>query len=131
MKTFVCQCGNTLYFENSRCLACKRVVGYLPDDGVISALEPQDNGNWLAQEHLTVRGALLAPLQADQIAFIGSVHAVMGKGARGAGALVRLAFRLGPGRERPDGCQYHRGRYRPPGIRSRRRRGLSPGADRL
>jgi hypothetical protein len=48
MKTFVCHCGNTLYFENSRCLVCKRMVGYLPDDGMISALEPQDNGNWLA-----------------------------------------------------------------------------------
>jgi len=48
MKTFVCQCGNTLYFENSRCLVCKHVVGYLHDEGLVSALEQQDNGNWLA-----------------------------------------------------------------------------------
>ncbi|MCA8915567.1 MAG: hypothetical protein KDB90_09155 [Planctomycetes bacterium] len=62
------------------------------------------SGNWLAQEHLTVRGALLAPLQADQIAFIGSVHAAMGKGARGAGALVRLAM------DRPV-TPYYSGRF--------------------
>ena len=48
MKTFVCKCGNPLHFENSRCLVCERVVAYLPDQGCVSALGPQANGNWLA-----------------------------------------------------------------------------------
>jgi hypothetical protein len=30
MKTFRCACGNTLYFENTRCLACGRELGLLP-----------------------------------------------------------------------------------------------------
>lgn len=48
LKTFHCHCGNTLHFENNHCLACDRVVGYLPDERQLSALEPGDNGNWLA-----------------------------------------------------------------------------------
>lgn len=31
MKSFSCQCGNTLYFENSICLDCGRTAGFLPD----------------------------------------------------------------------------------------------------
>lgn len=30
MKTFACQCGNTLHFENSRCVSCGRDVGWCP-----------------------------------------------------------------------------------------------------
>ena len=28
MKPYLCPCGNTLYFENSRCLECDREIGY-------------------------------------------------------------------------------------------------------
>ena len=42
MKTFLCQCGNTLYFENSHCLVCARDVGFLPDMLELSALQPLD-----------------------------------------------------------------------------------------
>ncbi len=28
MKPYVCSCGNTLYFDNSRCLVCQTEVGY-------------------------------------------------------------------------------------------------------
>lgn len=48
MKTFRCQCGNNLYFENDRCLACERVVGYLPDQKQLSALESAEDGYWKA-----------------------------------------------------------------------------------
>jgi len=48
MKTFHCQCGNILHFENSRCLLCERLVGYLPDQACISAFEPSTNETWLA-----------------------------------------------------------------------------------
>lgn len=48
MKTFLCQCGSKLYFENSRCTACNRTVGYLPDEKQLSALKPITDGHWLA-----------------------------------------------------------------------------------
>ena len=38
MKTFTCTCGNTLYFENSKCLSCAQEVGWCPNCGAISAL---------------------------------------------------------------------------------------------
>lgn len=46
MKTFTCQCGNKLHFENSQCLACGRVLGYLPDKQQLSALEPAQGEVW-------------------------------------------------------------------------------------
>ncbi|HDP88910.1 MAG TPA: hypothetical protein ENN42_02995 [Thioalkalivibrio sp.] len=48
MKTFTCECGNQLFFENSRCLACGRAVGFLPDSLVLSALEPAGEGRYRA-----------------------------------------------------------------------------------
>jgi len=48
MKTFHCECGNTLHFENSHCLVCGRDVGYLPEYGCISALDPLPDKSWLA-----------------------------------------------------------------------------------
>ena len=51
MKTFTCQCGATLYFENTRCLACDRKLGFLPDELKISALEPSGSAwNALAND---------------------------------------------------------------------------------
>ncbi|MCP5242290.1 MAG: putative zinc-binding metallopeptidase [Burkholderiales bacterium] len=48
MKTFRCDCGNYLYFENSQCLACGRMAGYLPDERKLSTLEPWAENIWLA-----------------------------------------------------------------------------------
>jgi hypothetical protein len=48
LKTFSCHCGNTLHFENSRCLVCDRVVGFLPDVKQMTALESADAGSWKA-----------------------------------------------------------------------------------
>ena len=48
MKNFACVCGNTLYFENTVCVACERVLGYLPDIASLSALNPTDDGRWRA-----------------------------------------------------------------------------------
>jgi hypothetical protein len=45
MKTFRCHCGNTIYFENNRCLACGRALGFLPDVLVLSAFEPGGEGD--------------------------------------------------------------------------------------
>ncbi|TVR95347.1 MAG: hypothetical protein EA418_07750 [Wenzhouxiangellaceae bacterium] len=48
MKTFRCTCGNTLYFENTQCVQCGRKLGFLPDVLTLSALEPADQGQYLA-----------------------------------------------------------------------------------
>jgi len=44
MRTFHCTCGTTIYFENSQCLTCGRVLGFLPERLQLSALEPEANG---------------------------------------------------------------------------------------
>ena len=47
MKLFECQeCGQLLYFENTRCERCGHVLGYLPDRAVLSALTPEDGDRW-------------------------------------------------------------------------------------
>jgi len=48
MRNFRCTCGNTLYFENSTCLQCGRVLGFLPERLVLSALEPAGDGRYRA-----------------------------------------------------------------------------------
>ena len=54
MKLFQCQkCGQLLYFENTRCESCGLALGYLPADGILSALEPRGGDIW---EPLTQRG---------------------------------------------------------------------------
>ncbi|HSK39329.1 MAG TPA: putative zinc-binding peptidase, partial [Arenibaculum sp.] len=41
MRLFTCQnCQQLLYFENTRCERCGLTLGYLPDVGTLSALEP-------------------------------------------------------------------------------------------
>jgi hypothetical protein len=48
MKLFECQhCGQTLFFENTRCENCGHSLGYLPAKATISALE-QDGSGWRA-----------------------------------------------------------------------------------
>jgi len=42
MKLFECQnCGQPLYFENTRCERCGLTLGYLPDCEAITALKPE------------------------------------------------------------------------------------------
>jgi hypothetical protein len=49
MKLFKCQhCGQVLLFENRKCERCGRVLGYLPTQGVLSALEPVSGDQWQA-----------------------------------------------------------------------------------
>lgn len=42
MKNFICDCGQPLFFENTRCLNCKRQVGFDPDRMGMVALEAED-----------------------------------------------------------------------------------------
>lgn len=48
MKTFTCQCGARLHFENSQCVSCQHELGFLPDDRTLSALKPVDEHRWQA-----------------------------------------------------------------------------------
>lgn len=47
MQLFECQnCGQLLYFENTRCERCGLLLGYLPDLSALSALEWEEGGWW-------------------------------------------------------------------------------------
>ena len=46
MKNFVCHCGNTVYFENTRCVACDRSLGFLPDAMQMASFALQPDGSW-------------------------------------------------------------------------------------
>jgi hypothetical protein len=48
MKTFNCVCGNAVYFQNSACQHCGRILGFLPDRLLMSAIEPAGNESFRA-----------------------------------------------------------------------------------
>lgn len=49
MRLFECQrCGQLLDFENTWCQRCGLSLGYLPREGMLSALEATPSGEWLA-----------------------------------------------------------------------------------
>src|ERR1700761_8754379 len=44
MRTFLCSCGNQLFFDNVACMRCKREVGWCPECEAISDVTPDDSG---------------------------------------------------------------------------------------
>ena len=45
MKIFHCDhCGNLLFFENTQCVRCGRVVAYLPDLAIVGSLDSNADG---------------------------------------------------------------------------------------
>ncbi len=56
MQTFQCTCGNTLHFENTKCLACGKPLGFLPDYRTLSPLAQLDDGRWRALHELAGGG---------------------------------------------------------------------------
>ena len=49
MRLFKCQsCTNPIYFENTSCIRCGHKLGYVPDEGNMSAIEPADRGRFRA-----------------------------------------------------------------------------------
>jgi hypothetical protein len=47
MKLFRCQvCDNIIYFENRTCGRCGHRLGYLPELGIMTALEPAGSESW-------------------------------------------------------------------------------------
>ena len=46
-KVWQCHCGQSIFFPNSRCLACSAALGYLPEQGRLVTLEPgPDQNTW-------------------------------------------------------------------------------------
>ncbi len=50
MKLFRCQCGQTVFFENSQCVSCGGVLGYCPSCRRIARLRPHERGVWRCEE---------------------------------------------------------------------------------
>ncbi len=48
MKRFTCVCGQTVFFDNTRCFNCGRTLGHDPLRAELLALEPLDNDRWSA-----------------------------------------------------------------------------------
>jgi hypothetical protein len=46
MKTFACQCGNRLFFENVQCVACGRDVGWCEHCREIASFAVQEHGSF-------------------------------------------------------------------------------------
>ncbi|KQQ54480.1 DNA polymerase III subunit gamma/tau [Pseudomonas sp. Leaf127] len=46
-KVWSCRCGQSVFFPNTRCLACEAALGYLPQQSRVVALEPAgEPGTW-------------------------------------------------------------------------------------
>ena len=58
MKTYTCECGELLFFENVGCVNCKREVGFLPDLVCISSLEPADQAGLFPANAPEAKGRL-------------------------------------------------------------------------
>jgi hypothetical protein len=50
MKTFNCVCGELIFFENVACVVCERELGFLPDELVLSSLDPAGEGVFKANQ---------------------------------------------------------------------------------
>jgi len=46
MRTFNCLCGETLFFDNTRCISCEREAGFCPACQNIVSLIPADDGEY-------------------------------------------------------------------------------------
>ncbi|MDZ7747612.1 MAG: putative zinc-binding metallopeptidase [Halofilum sp. (in: g-proteobacteria)] len=46
MRTFSCRCGQRLFFDNTRCLRCGRMVGWCPGCNALRGLDPAGEGVW-------------------------------------------------------------------------------------
>ena len=46
MRQYRCVCNATVFFDNSRCLACSRELGFCPTCRQIVALLPRGDGHW-------------------------------------------------------------------------------------
>ncbi|RRJ84001.1 zinc-binding metallopeptidase family protein [Aestuariirhabdus litorea] len=50
MRFFNCDCGQTLYFDNTGCLACGQAAGFDPEQLQLLSLTEEGNGSWRAAD---------------------------------------------------------------------------------
>lgn len=50
MKTFRCDCGNPVFFENTHCVACGRLLGFDSEFGAMRALQPASGESLAASD---------------------------------------------------------------------------------
>ena len=49
-RTFLCRCGNHVFFSNSLCLGCQAPLGYLPGEARLVPLDPGSQpGTWVVE----------------------------------------------------------------------------------
>jgi hypothetical protein len=66
MKLFECQnCGQPLYFENTKCESCGARLGYLPREQTVSALQPAGGLLWWALAKRNMRYRFCANVAHD------------------------------------------------------------------
>jgi hypothetical protein len=59
MKFFHCDhCGQPIFFENTQCINCNHTLGYLPDQGKMSAFKPGENDHWTPVAQVQGQGKL-------------------------------------------------------------------------
>lgn len=46
MRTYTCTCGNTLYFENTKCLQCGQVLGFDTEQLALLPVSQSEDGLW-------------------------------------------------------------------------------------
>lgn len=56
MRDFFCQCGNALFFRNTECLQCGRRVGFVPEAGSMTSLEPAGGDLWQVPASGSIQG---------------------------------------------------------------------------
>jgi hypothetical protein len=74
MKLFKCQsCGQSIYFENRFCENCGHALGYFPDRGLLTAVEP-DGDDWIALTPRHPRVKFCANIKDDVCNWLIPVH---------------------------------------------------------
>lgn len=56
MKLFSCACGNVIFYESKVCTVCSRKLAFLPEQRVLSALEPEGKDTWKALNPKALQG---------------------------------------------------------------------------
>lgn len=67
MQSFICSCGNRLFFENSRCMRCQSETGFLPDRLLLVTLKPLDANLYVSDQVPQQRYRKCSNYNADHI----------------------------------------------------------------
>jgi zinc-ribbon domain len=72
-RTFLCRCGNHIFFRNSLCLGCQAPLGYLPGEARLVPLDPGPQpgtwtDKWRAQRY-GIHGTFLDGARPQEVPF--------------------------------------------------------------